>query len=402
MVIITGSFSLKVYNRFPGEKGGTTFTPHPNPVYLGGDNLPDQMNSPLVYEAISRQWQERADSGRDYTVIRNDNIFRSSFTDSYIFESDFRCAGTLLESLVERYQGIMVEDAVPGTVEETGEGNCYRIDTRVHLQVPMYGETRVKERLLSELTLIWGVGKKTAGELRRRGYYRIPDLVHHRKYQRRAVETLSIIAESDPETLARWVSRVSSPAHPLSMVTAGLFPPDRLVFLDLETLGFFSRPIILFGIGNFEGQDLVISQFLLRGIEEELPSLLRTAGCLGPGKVAVTYNGKSFDLPYLRERLAFYGEFPPLAGVHFDLLHHSRRRWRDSFPDCRLSTLEKRLFGVRREDDVPSAMVPEFYEAYLRTGNPGPLVPIVEHNRQDLISLARLFALLSEECNECA
>ena len=364
--------------------------------------MPDQMTSPLVYDAISRQWQERADAGRDYTVIRNDNIFRSSFTDSYIFESDFRSAGSLLASLVDRYQGCRVEEAVPGMVEETGDGDCYRIDTRVPLCVPVSAEAGVRERLCSELTLIWGIGQKTAGELRKRGYHRIPDLVHHRKYQRRAVECLSTIEHADPETLTRWVSRVSSPAHPLSMLTSGLFPPDRLVFLDLETLGFFSRPIILFGVGTFEGQDLVVSQFLLRGIEEELPALLRTAGMLGPGKVAVTYNGKSFDLPYLRERLAFYGEFPPLAGVHFDLLHHSRRRWRNRFPDCRLSTLEKRLFGVQREQDVPSAMVPEFYEAYLRTGNPGPLVPIVEHNRQDVVSLARLFALLSEECNECA
>jgi hypothetical protein len=39
-------------------------------------------------------------------------------------------------------------------------------------------------------------------------------------------------------------------------------------------------------------------------------------------------------------------------------------------------------------------MVPEFYNLYRRTGNPGPLVPVVEHNRQDLISLVRLFALL--------
>ncbi|MBP1928651.1 uncharacterized protein YprB with RNaseH-like and TPR domain [Methanolinea mesophila] len=360
------------------------------------------MNSPLAYDAISRQWQERADAGRDYTVIRNDNIFRSSFSDSYIFESDFRSAGTLLASLVDRYGGIPVEDAVPGTVEETGEGTCYRIDTRIPLQVPAYGETRVKERLLSELTLIWGIGNKTEGELKKRGYRRIPDLVHHRKYQRRAAECLSVISDADPETLTRWVSRKSSPAHPLSMLASGLFPPERLVFLDLETLGFFSRPIILFGIGRFSGQELVVSQYLLRGIEEELPSLLRASELLGPGTVAVTYNGKSFDIPYLRERLAFYGEFPPLSGVHFDLLHHSRRRWKDRFPDCRLSTLEKRLFGVRREEDVPSAMVPEFYETYLRTGNPGPLVPIVTHNCQDVVSLARLFALLSEECHECA
>ena len=35
-------------------------------------------------------------------------------------------------------------------------------------------------------------------------------------------------------------------------------------------------------------------------------------------------------------------------------------------------------------------MVPEFYETYLQSGNPGPLVPIVEHNREDVTSLAKL------------
>jgi uncharacterized protein YprB with RNaseH-like and TPR domain len=44
-------------------------------------------------------------------------------------------------------------------------------------------------------------------------------------------------------------------------------------------------------------------------------------------------------------------------------------------------------------------MVPEFYETYLRSGNCGPLVPIVEHNRQDVISTARLFFHLLGDVN---
>jgi uncharacterized protein YprB with RNaseH-like and TPR domain len=47
-------------------------------------------------------------------------------------------------------------------------------------------------------------------------------------------------------------------------------------------------------------------------------------------------------------------------------------------------------------------MVPEFYEAYLRTGNCGPLVPIIQHNRQDVISLALLFFRLLEESYGCS
>jgi uncharacterized protein YprB with RNaseH-like and TPR domain len=63
----------------------------------------------------------------------------------------------------------------------------------------------------------------------------------------------------------------------------------------------------------------------------------------------------------------------------------------------RLTALEREILGVCREDDIPGQMVPEFYEAYLKSGNCGPLVPIIEHNRQDVVSLALLFFRLLEE-----
>lgn len=186
------------------------------------------------------------------------------------------------------------------------------------------------------------------------------------------------------------------PVPPMSMRTAALFGREQFLFLDLETLGIYQRPIILIGLAGAEGGSLVIRQYLLRSVEEELPALMAALRHMGRGKVFVTYNGRTFDIPYLRERCAYYGEHACLGHPHFDLLHPARRRWRDRFPDCRLMTLEKELFGVVREHDVPSALVPEFYETFLLTGNPGPLVPVVMHNRQDLISLARLFCLFRE------
>jgi uncharacterized protein YprB with RNaseH-like and TPR domain len=76
---------------------------------------------------------------------------------------------------------------------------------------------------------------------------------------------------------------------------------------------------------------------------------------------------------------------------HFDMLHFSRRRWKATLPSLRLTALEKAVLGINRRDDIPGAMVPEFYEAYRRSGNCGPLVPVLEHNRQDVVSLALLF-----------
>jgi len=83
--------------------------------------------------------------------------------------------------------------------------------------------------------------------------------------------------------------------------------------------------------------------------------------------------------------------------LNVDLLYFARRAWKERVPNCRLSTIEKYLIGHERKDDVPSALVPEFYETYLRTKNPGPLIPIIEHNKQDLVTLANIFSKLWEE-----
>jgi len=115
------------------------------------------------------------------------------------------------------------------------------------------------------------------------------------------------------------------------------------------------------------------------------------------GAAYISFNGKSFDIPYIGERAAYYGMPVRLDRPHFDLLHFSRRRWGGSLPDCRLSTVERQVFGIAREVDIPGSLVPEFYEAFLRTGNCGPLVPIVDHNRQDLVSLGFLLSTLLED-----
>jgi uncharacterized protein YprB with RNaseH-like and TPR domain len=41
-------------------------------------------------------------------------------------------------------------------------------------------------------------------------------------------------------------------------------------------------------------------------------------------------------------------------------------------------------------------MVPHFYDTYLKTRNVGPLVAIVEHNKQDLINLGTVVSRLYE------
>jgi uncharacterized protein YprB with RNaseH-like and TPR domain len=249
--------------------------------------------------------------------------------------------------------------------------------------------------LLEQFRLLPGIGPVTEKRLRGRGYQSIHDLRDHRRFGPVAGEFLKQLDEGGTVALAGWIARRYLRSHPVALAPCGLHRRDELVFLDIETLGIFSRPIILIGIGRLAGSALSTSQYLVREIAEE-PAALNAAleDLTGDGVAYVSFNGKSFDIPYIGERAAYYGMPVRLNRPHFDLLHFSRRRWGNSLPDCRLSTLEREVFGISREVDIPGSLVPEFYEAFLRTGNCGPLVPIVDHNRQDLVSLGHLLAIL--------
>ena len=112
----------------------------------------------------------------------------------------------------------------------------------------------------------------------------------------------------------------------------------------------------------------------------------------------VTYNGKTFDVPVMETRWLFHRMEMPLDGVpHFDTLHTARRLWKTRSDDateggCRLSTLERTLFDVRRVGDVPGFEIPARFFQFMRSGDPRPLEPVLEHNRLDLVSLAAVTA----------
>lgn len=351
------------------------------------------MESGPAFCSIGRDWRSRIGDSHDYAIIRNDTVFRTSFHDSWVWESRYAAAREDLARLMEIHKGMALEDLFQGGECETYEGTCYCIRSGQPLDLREIGHKMVHDKLSCDLTLVYGIGKKKERELKEKGFHTIADLTRHRHFGKSASETLRVLS-GEPESITGLVSRWHSPSHPLTFLTSGLYRNRDLLFIDLETLGFFSRPIILFGLAEVREGHLRISQYLIRSMDEELPSLSAVHEILGEDRVIVSFNGKSFDIPYLAERSAYYGRPARIGNPHYDLLAFSRRQWKNRFQDCRLCTLEKNLLGIERRGDIPSAMVPEFYEAFLTSGNPGPLYPIVTHNRQDLVSLALLFGLM--------
>jgi len=348
------------------------------------------------FDAISRQWRSRIDESHDFLVVRNDSVFRAGFSRSPVFESEYEKARNLKTRSMGRYEGMEVEEVFEGRTLNTPVGECFEITTHCDIRVPRTDPETVKKQILQDLTLVRGIGPVTAGVLRRKGHRTIEDLISHRRFRDRARECFTRVMNGSPDEIVSFIECRHSSSHPLSLIATGLYGSDSYLFLDLETMGFFSRPVILFGFAAVEDQRVVVHQLLVRGMEEELPALEHTMQYLREKQVVVSYNGKSFDIPYIISRSAFYGGTTDGPLHHIDLLHASRRKSGHLLQDCKLGTIEKHMLGTVRSYDLPGSMVPEFYESYLHSGNPGPLVPIVEHNRNDVISLAKLLFLYSE------
>jgi uncharacterized protein YprB with RNaseH-like and TPR domain len=349
-------------------------------------------------DGIAGRWREAVDAVPGYEVVEDGKIFRTSFLDSYVFSSEHERAFDLLRGMMGLHEGREVRHALPGREVETAFGPAWCIERRT--EVPAHHPDRelIRSHLLGNLRLLPGIGPVTEKRLRSRGYRSIPDLLDHRRFGGAAGEFLRQLDGGGTGAIAGWIARRYLRSHPVALAPCGLHRRDELVFLDIETLGIFSRPIILIGIGRLAGSTLATSQYLVREIAEE-PAALNAAleDMTGEGAALVSFNGKSFDVPYIGERAAYYGMPVRIDRPHFDLLHFSRRRWGASLPDCRLPTLEREVFCITREVDIPGSLVPEFYEAFLRTGNCGPLIPVVDHNRQDLVTLGHLLpALLGE------
>lgn len=181
-----------------------------------------------------------------------------------------------------------------------------------------------------------------------------------------------------------------------------MFP--RTVFIDLETTGLSGGAgtlAFLVGCGFFDLGAFQVRQFLLTSHAGERALLAAVADFFHGADLIVTYNGKTFDVPVMETRWMFHRQRLPLEAVpHFDMLHPARRLWRSRGGSggeieeggCRLSTLEHTLFGVHRIGDVPGFEIPGRFFNFLRTGDPRPLEPVLEHNRLDLVSLAAVMA----------
>jgi uncharacterized protein len=209
---------------------------------------------------------------------------------------------------------------------------------------------------------------------------------------------------SEPSTVALELLSRTRDADMSRRTRAALEDPAKWLFLDTETTGLAggtgTYPFLV-GIAWWDAGGLQVEQFFMRDFSEEHSLLHELAARLADRPVLVTFNGKSFDWPLLENRFAMTRSIStPRLAAHLDLLHPARALWKLRLGSVRLIELERRVLdaprlGWRREDDIASALIPQYYFDYLRGGPYDPIVGIVRHNQMDLRGLAALFGKIN-------
>ena len=166
--------------------------------------------------------------------------------------------------------------------------------------------------------------------------------------------------------------------------------PDRALLLDLETCGLAGAALFLVGLLRHIDGSPTIELLLARNYAEEAAVLESLWQIVAHHDVLMTFNGKSFDWPMVRERTVRHRleiGFGERQICHLDVLHHARRRWRRHLPDCRLQTLERIVCRRNRTGDIPGHRIPAVYAEYVRTGFERDMDAVLHHNALDLVTL---------------
>ncbi|HET9952422.1 MAG TPA: ribonuclease H-like domain-containing protein [Candidatus Eisenbacteria bacterium] len=200
-------------------------------------------------------------------------------------------------------------------------------------------------------------------------------------------------ARVDGPRLVRDLPHLADLASVVDAPERGLFRRfghRRLLYLDIETCGLSAAPVFLVGLGFVVERNVVFRQLFARDYAEERALLHELARIARDFDALVTFNGKTFDAPFLHDRATHHRVPFALPHPHLDLLWMARRRWREHLPNCRLQTIEWRILRRRRGGDVGGAEIPGLYHDYVKRGEPHRLIPVFHHNLLDVVAMVEL------------
>ncbi|WP_447402801.1 ribonuclease H-like domain-containing protein [Lysinibacillus sp. fkY74-1] len=182
---------------------------------------------------------------------------------------------------------------------------------------------------------------------------------------------------------------------------------EPVLFFDTETTGLkgVGTHIFLLGFLEVDEECFSLTQYILADPAHEAAFLFESK-LWQKSATVITYNGKSFDWPQLETRWTLHQKtLPKLRSQRqIDLLHSSKRLWKNDMERLKLKSVEEEKLGFSRKGDIPGHLAPIIYLDAVKSGGPDALMKVLLHNEWDLLSLITLYShstqLLFEEGHE--
>lgn len=172
---------------------------------------------------------------------------------------------------------------------------------------------------------------------------------------------------------------------------------EEAVFLDIETTGLSPMRSFIYLIWlvfiDLKRKLMHITQLIAEDRDEEEEILKLTKERLKGYKTVVTYNGNSFDLPFIAKRSERYG-IEPIAMDSFDM-YEKLRLHKDTLKldGLKQKNIEKKL-GITREDRYNGGECISFYKDYVKNKNQESFNRFVLHNYDDLLYMPATMSIL--------
>ncbi|RKD32710.1 ribonuclease H-like domain-containing protein [Thermohalobacter berrensis] len=181
------------------------------------------------------------------------------------------------------------------------------------------------------------------------------------------------------------------------------FNNKKFCFFDIETTGLkrSSNKIILIGLLYNKDNYTVIKQFFADNLSEEKDILASFIEEALNFDIFITYNGNTFDIPFINERCDKYGyDFKISKEKSLDLLKIVRKN-KDllNLQNCKLKSVELSL-GIKREDKISGKESIKMYFDYIKNKNSNLKEIILKHNYDDIYYLPKILKVFDHIENQ--
>lgn len=174
--------------------------------------------------------------------------------------------------------------------------------------------------------------------------------------------------------------------------------PDKLCFLDIETTGFSRINCLcyLIGIVYFTDSQPVYRQWLAEKAADEIVMINELNSFLSDKEYLITFNGETFDLPFLSKRAQFHK-------ITFDFSHMksldlykvvNKCNSLLNLSDKKQKTVENFL-QIHRKDTYTGGELIEVFRHFVAFKDPKDRALLLLHNHDDIVGMLDLCSILS-------